>query len=1690
MDENTEKVAQTVPPSDYVDKTYKVMQVAYGKDFTLDDKTYRSKIQSDPNYVNKVYQVMQHQYGSQFTLDTKTFNNKIGYKTTEQQTPIKQNIIPPSFTQLAIQDKEKPIPFDNKHEVAQTQMKIAQALYNKGDKNGAVQILDKVKEDNKDVPEYANYADRIKALKLQSEGDYAGAAATYGAMDSKHKSIDDLYAQAWNKKQSGDIGGAVKDATTLKNSLDENKYENIETLINTNKLLGQIYSQVGNKEGVEKQASVVKHLETQKTALETTTDQAEIDMLKQPEKIMVEFLRAIPGFSSTLVNSTESVLKRGEEIKQGKNVAKNTVGIIGDLMSTVFAGMMQTPENVSIFDGLPLLSNSIEASIKNNPQLLANHQGLADKVQEWAFSAPSKISQSIGWTKEGDDSFLSNSLKFGDALWGMVLLGIGSNAYEKLFTEGKTPSKEEIKNVTEQARTDNPEISNIIDKSKTGQPLSNEETEVVLNAADEGLNSAEKLKETTSPIVKEKPEEPKVEKTEGETEETKPKAETTKEEKPEINELTGKPKPELPENVKLTPTIITDSGKEYYGADHGKAMDEARKDGETIGGKEIPEDSKSKEYKDMRSENGKFTDQEGVVRSREENAKEYNSINQSEDIPSKNLAEEYKPKEEEIPLDKNSLIKTSNVGTAYRIQEDRVATENMSAPKKLQGVTLDESRQTGRDLLNTENNPEEFAQSIADDFLKESDPNKRKVSQSEFSVAAEWYAILIKEKNKAIDNGDTEAAKITGEKADKWLNDVVNPMKNVFGRLGITIQGDVDVDTGTVTGLRNEYKKRTGKDFTPDQEKTAKIIVDQLNDVNQQIENKTPKFDEVFQKIIAEQEKQIKELEEKNKEYEQKIKNNLETSTKKYIKSSKFTDWVKSAEGGIDKLIEQTRQDIFKTSYGQASANALPVQLGQMAKLASLYVAKGGLKATEAISMVYDEFKDKFDGLNHKDIRDAFEKELIANEKEPKKSPHQIATEKAISSTERSIKNLEDKLKGISKEKSPSLVDETNEKLKNLREEKERLKENLKQKIANEKEQSETDDLRVKFEGRKGNDFTPQERLSVWKYAKENYIHKLDSNLESFDKAITGIATDLNLTPEQVRNIFAKEKTFKPLTEELYILRNKRKYAEQVAKLWVREADKSRASKIIQNIPSAAFQMRVFGHSSVGMITHAGMTFFDNPVQWFKNWVKSYKYAYGKIADYEAEIADLKNDVNYNIAKKAGLKNDVTKTTDEYVESSKSLQKITKYVFGNSKSEAQLAKDNTLAKMLTAGDRGFDILKRARQDTFNKYYNQLSADEKADPNTLKKIAEIANNSTGAANLDLGRGAFNTIVSTVFFAPRLEVSRWKKLIINTPKVISTYSKMALGKEVPISDKVEARILSKRMAKQAGMYVGGLLVNQAILSAMGSKNNINFTNPSKNDFLKFKFGDKNLDMTGGMLSTFRFVSDIISLPFKDNKTDTKRNLFLKHGGDYLTGKLSPFADLLLESVLTQEDYSGRPLPFSSKKGSAKRPKYGWGEYISENYTPIPIAETARNIYDEIRKQGVDESMAKKLTVGAIVFAVSAGTGAKLTETTQQKSDAEAKVETKVENIKKEESKTEKQKESEKKAKSEKELNTRKQELDVLNKKSSLSHEEKVLKGKLEKEIESAKKVHKKSRKHEELISEENMIKSDFDENKLYA
>lgn len=499
------------------------------------------------------------------------------------------------------------------------------------------------------------------------------------------------------------------------------------------------------------------------------------------------------------------------------------------------------------------------------------------------------------------------------------------------------------------------------------------------------------------------------------------------------------------------------------------------------------------------------------------------------------------------------------------------------------------------------------------------------------------------------------------------------------------------------------------------------------------------------------------------------------------------------------------------------------------------------------------------------------------------------------------------------------------------------------------------------FGNKKGNNFTPNEAKAVWNHAKENYI---DKGNYDFQDMVAGLSKETGLSAEQVRNALASPKQLREITDEIYKVRYARNRMQQTAKAWVRSANTPKALRFIKSVPNFFFGLKVFGHGTVGMITHAGADIF-RPSAWktyFPNFIKQFDYAYGKQANYEKAMTDLQADPDYIFWKRAGLAVDPTRIYDDYQEVGK--------LFG---------------RLGEIGNRGFQILKVHRLETAKNIYEHLSEIEKSDPNTAKEIANIVNHSTGTSNVFTPK-----MLNVAFFAPRLEASRWARLIVEPTKALKTF---ANWKDAKPSERVAAKLITRRAGEQLATLAGLLAANQAILSLSGSKQNINFSDPTKSDWLRFKAGNKVIDVSGGMLSTMTFIARLGEATFASQKSlrgKSRADVWWKTAGDYGRGKLSPFMGNVVDFA-THTDYSGNVLPPFNDKPAKGREKYGWLDYILKQQTPIPAAEGIKDVYDSMKEKGMSEPDIKQILNGALMFVASGGTGARVREEYAPKSSS---------------------------------------------------------------------------------------------------
>lgn len=883
----------------------------------------------------------------------------------------------------------------------------------------------------------------------------------------------------------------------------------------------------------------------------------------------------------------------------------------------------------------------------------------------------------------------------------------------------------------------------------------------------------------------------------------------------------------------------------------------------------------------------------------------------------------------------------------------------------------------GRLLLSEGANPE----GIAKDFIES---GKEKVSADEISVARAHQESLHMIADKALtDFGkNSEQYKETLNKVNQWEKDVLKPMGTVFHKIGVSLQGETDLDTGSFTAVKKHVESITEKPLTPDQEKAITELTNKNKELSKKLTDLQAKFTEALDKNIKEE----KSTKEKTKK-----------SSKDYAKER--TDAFKAARDALKKL----RSGQSGLGVSVPFARELAAIAPHVAKIVKSLIEEGIDKLGDIVDQLHDEFKDDIKGLRRRDILDVVAGDY--NAKTEQKSPEldkfseikkQAKLTKKLqdlqeglpedydkNKTEQSpevkklleqIKKVKDDLDAIDYMKEPKETLEEKH-LKSLEKELTDLRNNIEKnkplkreftdkekdliaKIQVEKDRIKFNKLVTQFANKTDNKFTTEEVKEIWDYAKKNYIDKG----KNVPEMLRGVAMDLGLTSKQVLSALEQPKGVRVISDSMFLAQSRRTQAANKVKEYAKTANQSNLVKWAKAIPNFFFQKAIFGHGTVGMITHAGMNIFRPSIAkiYFPLFIKQFKNSFGALtekgmADYEKSMTFLKNDPLFPVAKRAGVKVDPTEQSDDY----SGLKKW-------------------LGKVGMTGDRGFNALKEFRLAMFKNEYNRLSDVQKADPNTLKEIGKIINHATGTSNFQPG-GFMNTAI----FAPRLEASKWARVITDPAKAISTFSKWDKS---TMAEKAAAKIVARKSGELLATYIGALAVNQALLYATGSKQQVNYTNPTKKDYLKFKMGDEVLDLSGGIIPTSQFVGHLLTIPFEnkdDLKGKTRKDEFVKTTSDYALSKLSPFASTA-KDVITAHDFMGNTMPWSEDKPLTQYAhKLSWGEYLLSQQAPIPMAEAAKDIYKSMQERGMSEVQIDDVLTGLAKGAISGATGAKLGE-----------------------------------------------------------------------------------------------------------
>lgn len=449
---------------------------------------------------------------------------------------------------------------------------------------------------------------------------------------------------------------------------------------------------------------------------------------------------------------------------------------------------------------------------------------------------------------------------------------------------------------------------------------------------------------------------------------------------------------------------------------------------------------------------------------------------------------------------------------------------------------------------------------------------------------------------------------------------------------------------------------------------------------------------------------------------------------------------------------------------------------------------------------------------------------------------------------------------------------------------------------------------------------------AIWRYAKANYLDRG----ASFEETLSGISNDVGIPRDVVARAFTKPKALRSVTNEVFEKQEARRNAIRNAKQYVQTIDAPAALKLLNVLTSVPRRILTFGHGPVFPVTHALELGGSEPAAYFKAVGDSWRFA--KKSSHAAAMDALRNEELYPMARRGGL----------VVDPEQGPQGI---LTGGSGGWAR---------------RAWDALKVTRMELFKDRFNTLPKAEQTLDNA-KLISSQINHSTGAMSPgEFGIGA----LSKGMFAPQLTMSKIAKTFVDPTKTAITYGKVLAGEEVPFSERNIASLRTRQAAKAVGSLAGLLVINQGFNIASGSKDRVNFTDRSKGDWLRPKAFGHTLNMRGSE-ELIRLVGNLVAISQASHKelrgksrTESVRDAVARYG-QY---KLDPSIQIAGEAALG-EDTFGRPLPWSSEKGTPSRPKYTTTEYIMTK-GPIWLGGATREVYDAFREEGLNATDATSL------------------------------------------------------------------------------------------------------------------------------
>jgi hypothetical protein len=495
---------------------------------------------------------------------------------------------------------------------------------------------------------------------------------------------------------------------------------------------------------------------------------------------------------------------------------------------------------------------------------------------------------------------------------------------------------------------------------------------------------------------------------------------------------------------------------------------------------------------------------------------------------------------------------------------------------------------------------------------------------------------------------------------------------------------------------------------------------------------------------------------------------------------------------------------------------------------------------------------------------------------------------------------------------------------------------------------------------------TDQERLAMWKWVKENAIVH-GTPIEQVHEMVNNHFFGGTAKPGWINEFLAARKTpFKRASDAAWTAQANRRNIQQQAKRLVSGQNANILERATKLVIAGPRYVSLGGgvHSVVFPGTHAGALML-NPLRW-KAFARLVVNTWKNLSPAHAEILrdTMARDPNFALAWRNGFD----------------------FKTHGAETGGGSASARTWGALVESRFRIWDAAMKRHIESGK--YSVADIDSIA-----KELAVWANHATGSGE---GPITAHPAISSAFFGPKLAQSYWNRLIGDPLKTVGTWTnwnRATAGEKVVAMQRLQGAVTA------ALTYSGMLAANQQLLATTGQKDQINWTDPSKSDWLAFKGWGFRWGLPGAMHSEINLIGQIIAaqsmkpeqlvavgIPvprgkIAESKLLDLRKLYVERQlGGYAQSKATPLLGLE-EELRTGHDFMGRPLPWVTEKQTPKEaqkhPPVSWGEY-AWSHAPIPLSGAAKYVYEQLRKAGASVTDASMWIRAAMVGGISSTTG----------------------------------------------------------------------------------------------------------------